>query len=519
LSHPFCSGVINKKDNISLVWAAFWIVNILLTGGGYYPFYFGGISLVMILAVLFFSKGNWKHVFLRTLYAFLLTVGLAAVMLVPMIDGFRLINREGGLDVDQKGSQPISYALLNYVISTPEWFDTSILGTTGGWNWFYIGSLSLAGWIFLPMAVKNRRSKNTTLTLIAITLFLLLWVANKYTFFNGLYEFIPILKSLRFPNRLLVLAVIPILIISGLSWQSTFVKLKRATRKMSMGLRSSSPKLTINIRFATLLSIFFLLFTWISVQDVYQINKGFSFAPRPLDQNASETLVWLKNYDDSIYYTWIGEFGPYWNWLPAAYQNELPVINFVYSQKLNDRNRQYDASSPFNAQPKYQVVSMAVPAPEGSVLVHANSGAGIYLYPDSLPFSFSTTTQNIESLTLLNNKNVSGVPAKFDGPNRIVAQAASSKEEETLVILVSDYPGWKVFVDGKEGQYRPVNGYLSTPLKLGNHSYMFVFDPMSHKIGLTISLISIIFSIALVLSDITKKLIEKSAPVVEQIAG
>ena len=41
---------------------------------------------------------------------------------------------------------------MNYMIDTPEWFNASVLGTAGGWNWFYIGWLPVVALIFIPLA-------------------------------------------------------------------------------------------------------------------------------------------------------------------------------------------------------------------------------------------------------------------------------------------------------------------------------------------------------------------------------
>lgn len=47
-------------------------------------------------------------------------------MLLPLIDGYRYTARDTLPDREQRLSQPIPYALVNFVVSAPEWFNTDI---------------------------------------------------------------------------------------------------------------------------------------------------------------------------------------------------------------------------------------------------------------------------------------------------------------------------------------------------------------------------------------------------------
>ena len=61
-----------------------------------------------------------------------------------------------------------------------------------------------------------------------------------------------------------------------------------------------------------------------------------------------------------------------------------------------------------------------------------------------------------------------------------------------VVALVSNYPGWKVLRDDKPIQLTPVNEYLGAPAIPGEHTYTFIFDPPLYKIGLIVTLSTII---------------------------
>ncbi len=66
-----------------------------------------------------------------------------------------------------------------------------------------------------------------------------------------------------------------------------------------------------------------------------------------------------------------------------------------------------------------------------------------------------------------------------------------------LVLTDSYYPGWKVFVDGAQKKLLRANHFFrAVELPAGNHSVEFVYDPLSFKIGLLISLLTAALLIA-----------------------
>jgi uncharacterized membrane protein YfhO len=74
---------------------------------------------------------------------------------------------------------------------------------------------------------------------------------------------------------------------------------------------------------------------------------------------------------------------------------------------------------------------------------------------------------------------------------------AHLSEPGVLVLTDAFYPGWKVFVGGKEQKILRAN-YLfrGVELRAGNHEVEFVYDPISFKIGLLISLLTATLLIA-----------------------
>jgi len=77
-------------------------------------------------------------------------------------------------------------------------------------------------------------------------------------------------------------------------------------------------------------------------------------------------------------------------------------------------------------------------------------------------------------------------------PNRIILEAASSSD---CILFLSEtyYPGWKAFIDGKSTQiYRANYTFRAVFLPKGSHKIEFIYFPLSLKIGILISLGTII---------------------------
>jgi hypothetical protein len=82
---------------------------------------------------------------------------------------------------------------------------------------------------------------------------------------------------------------------------------------------------------------------------------------------------------------------------------------------------------------------------------------------------------------------------------------AQLNEPGILVLTDAFYPGWKVFVDGKEQRILRAN-YLFRGVELaaGNHRVEFVYDPLSFKIGWIISLLTAAALISISLASLVR---------------
>jgi hypothetical protein len=460
-------------------------------GGGYYPFYLAGSLFVIFLAALIWAKHHRLRVIKRAVTVALLTGGLIAVMAAPIIDGYRLIVRESGTDTAQTGSQPIAYALFNYAIADPEWFRSSALGAAGGYNWFYLGPLTLLFLVFVPLSSRRYRLVLITMTLLLI--FLLVWHANRHSPMQYVYDALPFLYQLRFPNRLLYIAAIPLIILSAAGFQAIYYILRRKLATFRFGLNTRDDKTHLQIKLASLVTVGAAIIALLSVQDVYRINQPLAFAPEKLDDKSYRILSWLKQYDPSTYYTELGPGINWWMWWsPAAFSLEMPVFNYHYNQRLTTYEAQQALDSPIAASPKYRILQTLDGPPEGGNLIHSAEDIQVWRNPTALPFAFTAPTSLISSRVKVTNTVVTEVPAHYAGTNHIVATVNSpGTQAETLVLLVSDYPGWRAQIDGQPAPLIPANDYLGVQTLPGEHTYTFEFDPPLHRLGAIISIITL----------------------------
>ena len=235
--------------------------------------------------------------------------------------------------------------------------------------------------------------------------------------------------NLRFPNRLLIVATSPLLVTSGLGLQalSGVLRLKSSGSTLAMFEHGAQRVVaTIPLRWPWQGAL--LLILLLSVRDVYTVNQGFAFAPVARDPKPVYALSWLKSYDPELYYTNIGGGAIYWGWTPAAYELEMPIINFHYSRQLKSFDLQRQPLAPFFATPKYMLALPNEKRPDNAVMLQDFDGVGLWFLPDALPFAFGVQPALLQQPGVkLTGQDVSPFKARFDGPNRVVVTGAPAQ--------------------------------------------------------------------------------------------
>ncbi len=490
---PWCFALLwralHRRDRASIALTALAVAMVITTGGGYYPFYLG-VSLGVLTAVILLAHrtGQRGRPLRRAIAIATLALALSAVYWLPLLDGLRYTGRDAPADALRLNSQPIPYALFNYVVSAEEWFITPVLNRASGYGWFYIGFLPLLAAAFTPWLFSRFSWRRRALVaLLLLTLTLLLWQANRHAPVKYLYDALPFLATLRFPNRLLTIATIPMVIVAAMNLQGLLVTARRLGRRDRIvaggnGQRESG---MLVIRLVNLVAAVCLT---VAMVDVYRVNQAFAMHPQPRSPKARAVIEWLREADPGVYSIDIGITQPDFSWAAYTYEHEIPVFNFRYNRRVLSTDTQYEAGSPFNAQPKYIVAPEDQAAPSGSTLMTTIDGIHVWHQPDALPYAFAAARPN----GLINRQTVVEQDVRLDGPNRVVVTGKADAPGGRLVVLVSDYPGWRLRVDGQPAALQPLNGYLGAALQPGEHTYEFEFRPPLHFIGLGISLVALL---------------------------
>ena len=479
---------LRKHSLASIFYISIAIYMIISTGGGYYPFYLAACLITLFLVLFIPATRQEKFRQVQTSALILVcTALLAAVILIPYAEVYPSYGRDVNLDLQQQYSQPIEYGLMNYVIYTRDWFNASVLGTAGGWNWFYIGWLPIAALAFIPLAfARSRRVRGPIVISGLLLVVLLMWFANRFTPFEKVFDWLPYLYHLRFPNRLLIIATSPLLILSALGLEHAYRTSKALVHDLKLVHSSSGRKRTVV--FAHVLITWIWMLGLLSLtRPVYHVNQEFGFLDQTFNPKPMAALSWLKTYDPSLYYVNIGGGAIYWDWVATAYDLEVPVINFLYSRHLRTQDMQRSDYSPFVARAKYQISQPTEAAPPNSVQIRDFDGVIVWQVPDVLPYAFSVQPAFTQQYTHLAVEQVAPITVRLNGPNQVIAKGAPKADGDVLVVLMSYYPGWKVLIDGRPADVTAINGYLGAKMLPGVHTYQFYFLPTTFLVGISIS--------------------------------
>ncbi|HUT84745.1 MAG TPA: YfhO family protein [Thermodesulfobacteriota bacterium] len=122
---------------------------------------------------------------------------------------------------------------------------------------------------------------------------------------------------------------------------------------------------------------------------------------------------------------------------------------------------------------------------------------------------------NFEKLVLLNEPPGEELPKKRAGPipgikesveiseykNERIGISVSLPRPKFLVLSEAFYPGWKVYLDGRETKIYQANfAFRAVPVPEGTHTVTFVYDPVSIRVGRAITVFTLLTFIFLSIS-------------------
>jgi hypothetical protein len=482
------------RRRLHVVGAVVALALLFFSGNVYYTFYMGFVGLLLAAVGVIGVDGaarrlRWRgRILLIVVIIGLLALGLAAVQWLPMVDYWKSYTKV--VDTQLIGSHSLRQIWLDYVSKDqlrPDAIKTlppeEFYAYTGIWPFLLLA--------FVPLGVRpsNRRA------LIFFGLLLLVsvaYIATRYMPWAGLYVKSEFWSQFRYQTRMLIYGVVALIALAGCGLDAIW----RRVRAMPPLRRVSVPEVA-RWSVARLGSALLILFMIWSVFDVYSTNQRHArsreFYPPPY-----ELMSWLRQHDDSIFYV-----GTPNNWHGPIVSKGMRFLDAWYGLEPQLPTEGATNVRLVRARPHYVALGNdKAPGPPAD-LVQQFSQHSIWRMPESLPFAFAVQDALLYDPAggaELAAADVRPVQPALADPNRTLVQVDSGGGE-TLVLLTSAYRGWQLAVDGRPAALRNVGGYLAVPLQPGAHRYEFTFDPVSFKVGLVVSLISILGLLGLAIMD------------------
>jgi hypothetical protein len=499
---PWCIGSLILATETRRRWhaaiAVLSLAMLFFSGNAYYTFYM--LLVIVLFAAVTLLRFQARKPFVRldlSRFKILAIVGvvalaLVAVQLFPLVEFWPRM----GKDLQLAGQQTPVQVFLDYVSK-----DTCRPDTCRPWLareefYAYIGYTPFLALILLPLAIA-RRDKRHLLFFALILALTVAWIDVERMPWRELFLRMKIMFQFRHLLRILAFGGFAVITLGGMSLDTLWKVLQRFVRPSDPARRSAVRSYIATVGLGILAGIMAY-----GVIDVFSTNRQ-HLQPQDRFQPIYEATHWLREYDRSEYYT---SHFPSNAGHDAFMLANLRFFNMWYHFADIRQVSGMENRRPVQAQPHYVIQGADQPAPEQpdtSVVVQLG-GDVIYRQAQSLPMAFAVADSELElgssEAGELRREDVETLTPFFPGPNDAEV-IASSNGDETLVLLITHYPGWRVFVDGQPHMPRNIGGYLATDLLPGIHQYAFRYRPASFFSGLAISLLSLSLTLCWLASD------------------
>lgn len=489
-----------------LVGAAAALAILFFSGNIYYQIYMA--AACVLFAAIFLPSFSFRKPFLRldkklfglVILTGLLALGFAAVQLFPTIEFAEWIRK--GPDI--QGSHTLKQIILDLTSKDSYRQDAySVLPAREEFyayiGWFPI--LSLTAFFF---ALGKKELRKLILFFGMLLLFTILWINITRLPFNEMLLEGSFFHQLRHLLRILVFTSFAVICVAALGLDAVINKL--------LGFQTGNPEKRIG-RYVGLFgqALAFLLIgaMFFSAYDVYSTNKKLLTTH---DSHRPGFLVmgWMRQYDNSLNYI---RFNPHNSGYDFAVSNNQRLLepwyhyNNIHSLNGNIFPRE------ISARPNYLIQGANEPVDYSDAeFLREIEGYSVYRLTESLPFVFSVSTGNLQETNAgrLRRQDVEAISAYSSGPNTVEV-IDDFESEEYLILLISNYPGWVVDVDGKPADIVNIGGYLGVKAATGVHKYEFSFRPIPFYGGLAVSLMCLGLSAVLLISDQKEQLVSLPA--------
>ncbi|MBN2146061.1 MAG: DUF104 domain-containing protein [Anaerolineales bacterium] len=487
--------------------AVLFMALLFFSGNAYYPFYML-LSAGIFVLVMVVQRGqhrlrvafDWSLFKIYALVA-ILVLGLIAIQLLPLAEFWPRMNK----DINLEGSHTLQQIFLDYTSDDPARADAYELLPAREEFYAYFGLIPILSLSLLPLAWwKRPRSpslpKSTGRLLVFFILLLLLvvgWISLEHVPWGDWLLRTNLVHQFRHLLRILIFGSFAVIILAGLALD-TLWGLFGALSETKGSEPSLRIRRTLGIAGLILLGTFML----VGVVDVFRTNRSI-VQSQDSYETAYAVMGWLRQHDSGDYYV---RHNPNNGWHDAVIASNLRFIDVWYHfADIRDLSKASNTRV-VQARPHYIVQSdqnELLDAPDAVLRAHV-SEYNVFSLSNSLPMAFvvdQSCLQERDAPAPLGYDEVQPQVPFFPGPNDIEV-IADGAENQTLVVLVTHYPGWQVEVDGQEQELHNVGGYLAVEAQPGVHKYAFAFRPSSFFIGLFVSLCSFGVTAYLLASDI-----------------
>ena len=498
--------VIKSRGFMSIVLASFAQAIFFFAGNLYYQIY-GVVCLVLIALVFMIELKPLRlnlDVLRRTFLLGLLSIGLTAIQLFTLLSARPEMHNFGGYAPNEEqflGSQTPVNALLNYVIADRDFINSSMLDRVPFFqeSYRYIGVTPFLFLLLLvPAAERGRRREIIALAMCFAII--LMWAALRYTFFKDIYRAFPPLAQFRFPGRALSVGALFVILLGGFGLDQLWRWLQTIQGQVAIHDGHGAAVFTLNSRIIFLTLI--LVGVGFAVADEFAANQQWFALDRFIPSEVDTALSWLRDMDRGEYALHTTSAVTTQRAL-TAYEKRLRYVNLRHGWEPAGTSQLLGHPNAITLQPKYWVIWKGEDIGAANLeLLKEFDKAQIWRARDAHPFAFLIPNErlNAAASVVAAHEVIPATQARREGPNRIVAQTQADTSA-VLVISESWFSGWKVMVDGREAALVSISNLLAVQLPAGTHSVTFQYDPLSFRIGLIVSGLTLALAVGLVIFE------------------
>ncbi len=497
--------VLHHSSFLAMTLAAIAQALFFFTGNLYYQVY---TFFCLLLLSLFFAI-EWKNLSLNKKAAVnifllgLVSLGLIAIQALPEIAMRKNIHNMGGYGQNETefgGSQKPEYAFINYFVSDQEFYRNGTLNKAAFLqeSYHFIGIAPILLLLFLVPAYQKGRRREI-LAFGACFLLMLAWAGLRYTFIKNIYHTFPMLYQFRWPGRALSVGALFLILLSGYSLDYLWNWLHSDLR--SVKLPGFNGAAAVSLRPSSVAQFLLLIGLGLSINHVYKTNKALIYLERISQPEVKSALKWLRSNDPE-------EFS-----VQATFGAGLPGIFEFYKLGIRSPNivdGWFPAAAylPFakadliNYQPKYwlQWQGEEVALPDAN-LIRQFGQLQIWKLTNFFPYAFHVPLNKaLETPQFTPNDVLPVLRVQREGHNQVVVDVVV-QEESILVLSESWFSGWEAFIDQKSAELLSASNLLSVQLTPGSHHVLFVYNPISFKVGAFLSAFTLLLLVGIVLSE------------------